>query len=145
MGVLFVPLSTATLRSLPALEVAKGAGLYNLFRQLGGSFGIAALATLLDHRADVHRTALSAQVGPLDPVASQSLATMVRGLVAAGAGSRDGAANRDLAARDARSTPRPRWRRSATPTSSSRVLFVVLLPLVFLIARHAPGKYAAIE
>ena len=62
MGLMFVPLSTATLRMLPPADVSKAAGLYNLFRQLGGSFGIAILGTLLDHRAKVHGAYLAESV-----------------------------------------------------------------------------------
>jgi MFS transporter, DHA2 family, multidrug resistance protein len=62
MGLMFVPLSTATLRALPPEDVLQGAGLYNLFRQLGGSFGIAALATLVDHRGALHYAYLAESV-----------------------------------------------------------------------------------
>ncbi|MFQ5696747.1 MAG: DHA2 family efflux MFS transporter permease subunit [Myxococcota bacterium] len=79
MGAMFVPLSTATLRTLPTTDVTKGAGLYNLFRQLGGSMGIAVLGTLLDQRATVHKVYLSEHVGLLDPMAGQRLGA-VRGL-----------------------------------------------------------------
>jgi len=72
MGAMFVPLSTATLRTLPASEVQKGAGLYNLFRQLGGSFGIAILSTMIDQRGAVHRAAIGEHVTAL------SVATRMR-------------------------------------------------------------------
>ncbi|HXP94810.1 MAG TPA: EmrB/QacA family drug resistance transporter, partial [Candidatus Binatia bacterium] len=47
MGFLFVPLSTATLATIPRGELANATGLYTLVRQLGGSLGIAILTTLL--------------------------------------------------------------------------------------------------
>ena len=68
MGALFVPLSTSSLRTLPIADVAKATGLFNLFRQLGGSFGIAAIGTLLDYRTVIHRSYLSESVSLLDPV-----------------------------------------------------------------------------
>jgi DHA2 family multidrug resistance protein len=46
---MFLPLSLATLGSLPKQDVSAGSGFYNLTRQLGGSVGIAILTTLLDH------------------------------------------------------------------------------------------------
>lgn len=90
MGAMFVPLSTATLRSLPPVDVPKGAGLYNLFRQLGGSFGIAVLGTLIDQRGRVHRAYLSEHVSALAPFAQERIATLqgffqMRGLDSAGA------------------------------------------------------------
>ena len=68
MGAMFVPLSTATLRTLRPQDVTQGAGLYNLFRQLGGSFGIAVLGTLIDRQGRVHRAYLSEHLSPLDPL-----------------------------------------------------------------------------
>ena len=144
MGAMFVPLSTATLRSLPPLEVAKGAGLYNLFRQLGGSLGIAALATLLDQRADVHRVGLASQIGPLDPVAAQTATTITQGLV-----------HRGLDFETAQRTATAVLGRIIDAQAAMEafsdayffiaLLFLGLLPFGLLLARHAPGKYAPIE
>jgi DHA2 family multidrug resistance protein len=47
LGLMFVPLTTLALAPLSPAELPQGAGLYNFFRQLGGSFGIAGIATLL--------------------------------------------------------------------------------------------------
>jgi DHA2 family multidrug resistance protein len=66
LGAMFVPLSVATLGGLPLDAVPQGAGLYSLFRQLGGSAGIALLATLLDHRGAVHRAQLTEHMSLLD-------------------------------------------------------------------------------
>ncbi|MEB2346633.1 MAG: DHA2 family efflux MFS transporter permease subunit [Deltaproteobacteria bacterium] len=84
MGLMFVPLSTATLRALPPAEVLQGAGLYNLFRQLGGSMGIATLATLVDHRGALHRALLAEHVTPLSEAARVRLDLFTAGLVARG-------------------------------------------------------------
>jgi DHA2 family multidrug resistance protein len=84
MGLMFVPLSTATLRALPPADVLQGAGLYNLFRQLGGSMGIAALATLVDHRAVLHHALLAEQVTPFSEAARARLTALAAGLAARG-------------------------------------------------------------
>jgi DHA2 family multidrug resistance protein len=84
MGMMMVPLSLATLRSMPPGEVPKAAGLFNLFRQLGGSLGISVLSTLLDQRADVHRAALAAGVGPLEPATVAGLGALAARLQEAG-------------------------------------------------------------
>ncbi len=141
MGAMFVPLSTATLRALPPHEVPKGAGLYNLFRQLGGSIGIALLATLLDHRGDVHRAQLAAHVGVYDPVSAERLRGMAAGLVQRGLdphGAQQAAAallERLLEAKAAALAFQDAYLVLA-------VLFAALLPLGFAVARHAPGKQA---
>src|SRR5436305_7369868 len=47
LGMMFVPLTTITLAGLSHLELAQGTGPCNFFRQLGGSLGSAAVATML--------------------------------------------------------------------------------------------------
>jgi DHA2 family multidrug resistance protein len=144
MGCMFVPLSMATLRSLPGPEVAKGAGLYNLFRQLGGSMGIAILTTVLQQRADFHRVGLAAQVGPLDPNGAQALASISQAMMLRGA---DPETARTMATAvmgrfvDAQAMAEA----FSDAYAFVGVLFLLMLPLGFTIARHAPGKYAAIE
>jgi DHA2 family multidrug resistance protein len=84
LGLMFAPLSLVALRYLPPRDVLQGAALYNLCRQMGGSLGVAVLATLLDHRADVHGAALAESVSPLSPVTWQRLAALTAGLEARG-------------------------------------------------------------
>jgi len=47
LGFLFVPLSSATLATLPAEQRTEGAGLYNLARNIGSSVGISVVNSLL--------------------------------------------------------------------------------------------------
>jgi DHA2 family multidrug resistance protein len=84
MGLMFVPLSTSTLRGLPAQDVLQGSGLYNLFRQTGGSLGIAALATLVDHRAALHHAHLAENVTLFSEPARQRLEQIAASLAARG-------------------------------------------------------------
>jgi DHA2 family multidrug resistance protein len=82
MGCLFVPMSTVALRSLPPLDLPQGSGLFNLFRHLGASICIAALATLLGQWSDAHRVQIDERVGALDrPV--QERVEQLEGMLAA--------------------------------------------------------------
>jgi MFS transporter, DHA2 family, multidrug resistance protein len=56
--------------------LAEGAGLYNLFRQLGGSFGIALLATLIDRRSHFHYARVVEHLSAYDPFQQQQLGQM---------------------------------------------------------------------
>ena len=62
LGFLFVPLSTVTLNDVPVGELAGATGLNTLIRQLGGSFGIAILTTLLTHQSAVAWNVLASGV-----------------------------------------------------------------------------------
>jgi DHA2 family multidrug resistance protein len=70
---MFLPLSLAALGSLPKQDVSAGSGFYNLTRQLGGSLGIAILATLLEQREAFHRSVLLAKITPYDLASYQRL------------------------------------------------------------------------
>jgi MFS transporter, DHA2 family, multidrug resistance protein len=55
------------LQSLPPHMVHSGAGLFNTMRNLGGAFGIAALATVQAHSFALHRQELYAAADPNNP------------------------------------------------------------------------------
>jgi len=81
---MFVPLSLATLRGLPPQDMLQGAGLYNLSRQVGGSMGIAVLATLVDHRTVLHHAYLAESVSPFNMATQQRLQALTAGLAGRG-------------------------------------------------------------
>jgi DHA2 family multidrug resistance protein len=62
LGFIFVPLSTVTLSEVPMAEMAGATGVYTLVRQIGGSFGIAILTTLLTHQTAVAWNVLASSV-----------------------------------------------------------------------------------
>ncbi len=54
MGLLFTPLSTILLLQIPREKMAQASSITNTVRQLGGSLGVAILATLLTSRVTFH-------------------------------------------------------------------------------------------
>lgn len=54
MGLLFTSLSTVSLLDIPKEKMAQASGISNSIRQLGGSMGVAILATLLTSRVNYH-------------------------------------------------------------------------------------------
>jgi DHA2 family multidrug resistance protein len=85
LGMMFVPLTTVTLAELSPRELPQGTGLYNFFRQLGGSLGIAAIATLLSHYTAQFRAILAEHISVGDPVTRLRVDMLTRALVARGA------------------------------------------------------------
>lgn len=73
---MFLPLSLATLGSLPKQDISAGSGFYNLTRQLGGSIGIAILTTLLAQREAFHKAMLVTKLTPYDATTSERLDVM---------------------------------------------------------------------
>jgi MFS transporter, DHA2 family, multidrug resistance protein len=66
LGFIFVPLTGAAVADLEPARMAQGTGLFNLSRQLGGSFGIALTATLLSRFADQSRGGLISHLSDSD-------------------------------------------------------------------------------
>ena len=62
LGFMFVPLTTVTLGAVPKEELAGATGVSALIRQLGGSFGIAILTTLLARQAAIAWSELASGV-----------------------------------------------------------------------------------
>ena len=84
MGLQFVPISLLALGTLQPRNIAEGAGLYNLFRQLGGSFGIAILATLIDRRSHFHTARLGESLSLYNPATQMRLSQIQHGLMLRG-------------------------------------------------------------
>ena len=66
MALLFVPLSTLTMGTLPNKELGNATGIFNLMRNLGGSIGIAVVTTMLARGAQTHQTVMVAHLTPYD-------------------------------------------------------------------------------
>jgi DHA2 family multidrug resistance protein len=69
---------------LSGAEIPQGTAIFNLTRQLGGSIGIAFLATELTRRGSEHRADLVSMVGSYDPTTVQRLTALTRNLIAKG-------------------------------------------------------------
>jgi DHA2 family multidrug resistance protein len=64
---LFVPVTTAAFRGVPAGKIDNASALISLSVNLGGSFGIAALATFLAHKTQHHAVVLSSHASEYNP------------------------------------------------------------------------------
>ncbi len=84
LGFIFVPLTGASVADLRPDQLAQGTGLFNLSRQLGGSFGIAVTATLLSRFTEQSREALLPHLATGSPAATSWLEQATRRLVALG-------------------------------------------------------------
>ena len=64
LAMIFVPLTTVTLSTIPKPEMGNATGMFNLLRNIGGSVGIAISATLLARLEQFYQTTLAANVTP---------------------------------------------------------------------------------
>src|SRR5215471_2596596 len=84
LGLIFVPLTNATMAEMKNHELAQGTGMFNLTRQLGGSLGIAIMATLLTRFTAQKKAGLVEHVTTMDPSSLGRLDQITRGLIARG-------------------------------------------------------------
>jgi MFS family permease len=84
LGFIFTLLSTTALARVPRLQLAHAASIYNVMRNMGASFGIAILGTLLVRREQLHQSVLSTWSSPFHEPFARALAAIPDGLAARG-------------------------------------------------------------
>jgi DHA2 family multidrug resistance protein len=83
-GLLFVPLTTITMDPIPKEAMGNATSIFNLMRNLGGSIGIAIVATLLARRQQIYINLLGAHVNPYNPQSQMALDALQKGMTARG-------------------------------------------------------------
>ncbi|MDP9121037.1 MAG: DHA2 family efflux MFS transporter permease subunit [Acidobacteriota bacterium] len=135
----FIPISTVCFSRMPPQKNNAASALFNLQRNLGASFGIATVTTMVARRTQVHQAILSAHVTATSPAYNQMLAGLTRKFAAAGASA-------FLAVRQAEETIAGMVRRQAGALAfmdSFRLmglLVLLLLPLCLWIQKAQPQK-----
>jgi DHA2 family multidrug resistance protein len=85
LGMIFVPLITITLSTIPKLEMGNATGINNLLRNIGGSVGIATATTLLARMSQFYQTNLAAHVNKFNAITQSRWAELKQGAMARGA------------------------------------------------------------
>ncbi|MDT8901592.1 DHA2 family efflux MFS transporter permease subunit [Anaeroselena agilis] len=78
------PLSNAAMATLPKEKMGVGSGVFNLFKNVGGSVGIAIFGTFLDTRTTFHAAVLAEYVNTASSAASQMLSALQGGFMQSG-------------------------------------------------------------
>jgi DHA2 family multidrug resistance protein len=146
LGLMFVPLTTITLAELDVRELPQGTGLYNFFRQLGGSFGIAGIATLVARYTAEFRATIGEHVSRTDPSIIARVDAITRAMMARGA-------DQWTARRQALMIMDRQIYGQASVVAYSRIyllaaiLILMLIPLLLLVrqTRGAAGSHAVME
>jgi MFS transporter, DHA2 family, multidrug resistance protein len=66
MGFLFIPLTTLTFATIKKENMGNATAIFNLLRNLGGSFGVAFVTTVVSIRSQFHQSHLVAHLTPFD-------------------------------------------------------------------------------
>lgn len=146
LGLMFVPLTTLTLGDLPTREIPAGTGLYNFFRQLGGSLGIAAIATLLARYTSQFRALLAEHLVAGAPEATARVEALAHSFVLQGADSFT-ARERALSLLDRQVAAQASVIAYSRIYLLSALLVLALIPLLALVrpSRTAGSAHVAME
>jgi MFS transporter, DHA2 family, multidrug resistance protein len=79
-GFIFVPLTTITMGTLRTEEIGTGTGIFNLMRNIGGSVGISAVATMLARGAQAHQALMVGDLSVSHRTFSEELAVLQQAL-----------------------------------------------------------------
>ena len=85
MPLVIVPLTSLATGHIGPQQSGSASALYNMFRNLGGSIGIALLATQLDLREKLHSVRLGEAVNAFNPATGERLDALTQQFVARGA------------------------------------------------------------
>ncbi|MEK7308639.1 MAG: DHA2 family efflux MFS transporter permease subunit [Nitrospirota bacterium] len=66
MGFIFIPLTTLTMSGIRKENMGNATAIFNLLRNLGGSFGVAFITTIIARRAQFHQNHLVEHLTPFD-------------------------------------------------------------------------------
>ena len=64
LAFLFIPLMALSMSSIPKEQMGNATSIFNLMRNIGGSFGIAIMTTFLARRTQFHQSSLVANITP---------------------------------------------------------------------------------
>ena len=144
LGLVFIPITTVAFAGLEGADIAQGAALYSLMRQLGGSFGIAVLNTYIVKMTAFHRANLVSNLYVGDPNFQGRLSGTAHALMSQGYGPAEAqAAALHLIDRTVQA-------QAATMAYNNAfillgVSFLAALPAVLLLKRAKKGKAAPAE
>ena len=73
MGMIIAPLSTLAMTRITPQNFAQASGLFNVIRQIGGSFGVAVMGTILSHQMIIHSANYNQGVNRYSPAFQHSV------------------------------------------------------------------------
>ena len=130
MGFLFIPLTTMTMSNIRREDMGNATAIYNLLRNLGGSFGVAYVTTILARGSQIHQALMAGNLTPFDRNYQIALARTARMIGYSG--------GQPLAARTAAGTIYAELARQASMLAYNgafrrlSIFMALILPLVFL-------------
>ncbi|MDF3047643.1 MAG: oxidoreductase [Candidatus Midichloriaceae bacterium] len=78
---LFIPISTLAFQNISKQNNNKASAIYSLARNLGGTFGISIITTLVTRRQQVHQSYLGEHLTEHDPAVQEKINAMAKTMI----------------------------------------------------------------
>jgi DHA2 family multidrug resistance protein len=139
MAFLFVPINTTAFSAVPREKLGYATGLMNLFRNIGGSGGIAMVNTILARREQFHQQTLMSHLTPLDGSYQSTLQSITTAIAGQGASAAD-AANQAQGVLYGIVQKNAAMLAAADTFWTLAVVFLCLIPIIVLLRKSRPHE-----
>jgi DHA2 family multidrug resistance protein len=143
IGFLFVPVNQMAIGSLGPADVNEGTGLLGLGRQLGGSIGIAIVATNLQNNFHINRANLVGDIVPTNPAYADRITALTGALVSHGYSAAD-ASRAALGIVDQTLTQQVGAIGFNDTFSLLFVVSILMIPTLLILRKPKPGAGASV-
>jgi len=142
LGLLFVPVTTLSLSTLHGKEIGEGAAFTGMMRQLGGSFGIAIITTMISRWGAYHRSDLISHLDRFSPEIQNKVLMYQQNFIQKGFVSNE-ALEKAYAILDLSVTKQAAVLTYMDAFLYLGVLFLVCIPFILIIIKKGAGKVIA--
>jgi len=142
MGLIFVPLTTVSMSLISREEMGNATSLFNLMRNLGGSVGIAVIATMLSRNTQSQYNILGTHVSAFD-ARTRMLLEQMRGAFISGGMDFSTAGRAAYAALSGIVSQQAVMVAFVQLFRILALVFAVVIPLVFIMRKPKPGRPVA--
>ena len=141
LGLLFVPLTAVTMGNVSREQMGNATSLFNLMRNLGSGIGIAAVTTLLARRRTFHAEVLAGHISAYSQATTARLPQLQAYFISQGADATT-ALKRAHAALEGMVQQQAAFLSFVDAFYLLGVIFVVMIPLLFLMRKPRGGERA---
>jgi len=142
MGLIFVPLTTISMSLISREEMGNATSLFNLMRNLGGSVGIAVIATMLSRNTQSQYNILGTHVSAFD-AHTRMLLEQMRGAFISGGMDFSTAGRAAYAALSGMVSQQAVMVAFVQLFRILALVFAIVIPLVFIMRKPKPGRPVA--
>jgi len=143
LGLLFVPVTTLSLSTLYGKEIGDGAAFTGMMRQLGGSFGVAIITTMISRWTVFHRSNLVSHLDKFSPEVQNKILMYQQSFIQKGFAPNE-ALQKAYALMDGAVMKQATVLTYMDAFLYLGVLFLICIPFILIVIKKGAGKVASV-